>query len=131
MSIYARLRVLLALLVLVIGVRVASRACRQTLRSWGWTPCSIETGGRFESAHDRAVKAAEGDRTATAQISALTATAREWQAHARIAVGQVERTGPKAASVGDARARKTLMDRLRVQDAALRRHLERRTETEL
>ena len=43
----------------------------------------------------------------------------------------MERTGPKAASVADARTRKTLMDRVRVQDAALRRHLERRTETEL
>jgi diguanylate cyclase (GGDEF)-like protein len=85
----------------------------------------------FDRAHERAVKAARGDRTATEQISALTATAREWQAHARISVGQVERTGPKAASVAETRTRKTLMDRLRTQDAALRRHLERRTETEL
>ena len=163
MSIYARLRVLLALLVLVIGVSVwlIAGEQRQTilgtqgqLRSSNDLLTAMldqETGLRgyaltgvrdflepyelgldeFDSAHDRAVKAAEGDRTATAQISALTATAREWQAHARIAVGQVERTGPKAASVADARTRKTLMDRLRVQDAALRRHLERRTETEL
>ncbi len=43
----------------------------------------------------------------------------------------MERTGPKAASVADTRTRKTLMDRLRTQDTALRRHLVRRTETEL
>ena len=163
MSIYARLRVLLALLVLVIGVSVwliageqreAILGTQDQLRSSDELLTAMldqETGLRgyaltgvrdflepyelgldeFDSAHDQAVKAAEGDRTATAQISALTATAREWQAHARIAVGQVERTGPKAASVGDARARKTLMDRFRIQDTALRRHLERRTETEL
>ena len=62
----------------------------------------------FDSAHDQAVKAAEGDRTATAQISALTATAREWQAHARIAVGQVERPGRRRpASATPVRARRS------------------------
>ena len=163
MSIYARLRVLLALLVLVIGgsvwliageQRQAILGTQDQLRSSDELLTAMldqETGLRgyaltgvrdflepyelgldeFDSAHRRAVKSAKGDRTATEQISALTATAREWQAHARIAVGQVERTGPKAASVADTRTRKTLMDRLRTQDAALRRHLERRTETEL
>jgi CHASE3 domain sensor protein len=160
MSIYARLRVLLALLVLLIGGSVwliAGEQRETILGTQGQLRSSDElltamldqetglrgyalTGVRdflepyelglteFDDAHDRAVKSAKGDRTATAQIRALTATAREWQAHARIAVGQVERTGPKAASVGDARTRKALMDRLRTQSAALRRHLERRTE---
>jgi CHASE3 domain sensor protein len=145
MSIYARLRVLLALLVLVIGgsVWLIAGEQRETilgtqsqLRSSNDLLTAMldqETGLRgyaltgvrdflepyelglneFESAHRRAEKAAEGDRTATEQIRALTATAREWQAHARIAVGQVERTGPKAASIADARTRKALMDRLR------------------
>ena len=163
MSIYARLRVLLALLVLVIGGSVwliAGEQRQAILGTQGQLRSSDElltamldqetglrgyalTGVRdflepyelgldeFDRAHRRAVKSAKGDRTATEQISALTATAREWQAHARIAVGQVERTGPKAASVADTRTRKTLMDRLRTQNAALRRHLERRTETEL
>jgi CHASE3 domain sensor protein len=85
----------------------------------------------FDVAQRQAVKSAKGDRTATEQIRALRATAREWQAHARVAVGQLERTGPRAVSITDARERKTLMDRLRARNAALRRHLERRTETEL
>jgi diguanylate cyclase (GGDEF)-like protein len=163
MSIYARLRVLLALLVLVIGASVwliAGEQREAILGTQGQLRSSDElltamldqetglrgyalTGSRdflepyelglseFDSAHDQAVKAAKGDRTATELISTLTATAREWQAHARIAVDQVERTGPKAASVSDAQTRKTLMDHLRTQNAALRRHLERRTEAEL
>ena len=163
MSIYARLRVLLALLVLVIGVSVwlIAGAQRQTilgtqsqLRSSNDLLTAMldqETGLRgyaltgvrdflepydlgvkeFESARRRALKSAKGDRAATEQIQALTETANEWQAHARIAVGQVERTGPKAASVSDARTRKALMDTLRSQDAVLRHHVERRTETAL
>jgi diguanylate cyclase (GGDEF)-like protein len=159
MSIYARLRVLLALLVLVIGGSVWLIAGHQRetilgtqsqLRSSNDLLTAMldqETGLRgyaltgirsflepydlglkeFESAHRRAVKSAQGDRTATGQIQALTLTAREWQAHARVAVGQVARTGPKAVSIDDASTRKTLMDTLRTQDAALRRHVERRT----
>jgi diguanylate cyclase (GGDEF)-like protein len=163
MSIYARLRVLLALLVLVIGASVwliageqrqAILGTQSQLRSANDLLTAMldqETGLRgyqltgardflepynngideFEGARRRAVRGAKGDRTAVGQIRALTATAREWQAHARIAVGQVGHTGPRSASLADARERKALMDHLRTQDAALRRHLEGRTEAEL
>jgi CHASE3 domain sensor protein len=56
----------------------------------------------FERALRQAVAGAAGDRTATARIRDLTATAREWQAHARTAVGQVDRVGPKARDAGGA-----------------------------
>src|SRR3954471_16504169 len=112
--------------------RPGDRAARLRADRRPRLPRALRAGlDEFDRAHDRAVKAARGDRTATEQIRALTATAREWQAHARISVGQVERTGPKAASIAETRTRKTLMALLRIQDAALRRHLERRTETEL
>ena len=71
------------------------------------------------------------ERTTAGLFRDLTETARQWQANARTAVDQVDRRGPRAISLDDARQRKALMDRFREQDAALRRHVEQRAQDEL
>ena len=92
MSIYARLRVLLALSV------------HQEF---------LEPYVRGRSDLERALSSARagpGRERATARLlQTLTETAREWQAIAAIAVDQVDRRGPAALSLSSARDRKTLM----------------------
>ena len=61
----------------------------------------------------------------------LTATARQWQANARTAVDQVERRGPQAISIDEARARKALTDQFRKQEAALGKQVEQRAQARL
>jgi diguanylate cyclase (GGDEF)-like protein len=163
MSIYPRLRVLLALSVLVIGGSVWLIAGQQRdavigmqgqLRASSDLLTSMldqETGVRGyaltgdklflapyiagQSGFDRALREAQagpGREPATAKlVSDLNDTARQWQANARTAVDQVDRRGTLAISLDDVHARRALMDRIRRQDAALRRHVEARAQGEL
>jgi diguanylate cyclase (GGDEF)-like protein len=160
MSIYARLRVVLALSVLVmagsvwliagqqreavIGVQGQLRASSDLLTSMLDQETGLRgyaltgereflqpyTQGRqgFDTALESA-RSGSGRKTATARLlQTLTETAREWQAIAAIAVDQVDRRGPLAASVDSARTRKHLMDRFRRENRALRAHVERRSQ---
>jgi diguanylate cyclase (GGDEF)-like protein len=163
MSSYARLRVLLALSVLVIGGSVWLIAGQQRdavigmqsqLRASSDLLTAMldqETGYRGyaltgeksflepyllgQSGFDRALRAAQagpGREPRTAgMLRDLTETARQWQANARTAVDQVDRRGNRAISLDDAHARKALMDSFRRQDAALRNHVEQRTQAGL
>jgi diguanylate cyclase (GGDEF)-like protein len=163
MSIYARLRILLAASVLIVGASVwliAGQQRQSVIGMQGQLRASSdlltamldqETGLRgyaligeqdflapykrglirFDQAL-RTAQAGPGREPATAAlIRDLTATAREWQANARTAVDQVDRRGPLALSVDEARKRKTLMDRFRKQADALRAHVERRAQDRL
>jgi diguanylate cyclase (GGDEF)-like protein len=163
MSIYARLRVLLALSVLIIGGSVWMIAGQQrdaVIGMQGQLRASSdllsamldqETGlrgyaltGRKEflkpylqgrDRFDRALAGAQtgpGREPATRDLTrTLGETAREWQAIAEIAVDQVERRGTLALSLDDARTRKTLMDRFRGENRALREHVEGRAQDRL
>jgi diguanylate cyclase (GGDEF)-like protein len=160
MSIYARLRVLLALSVLVIGGSVwliAGQQRQAVIGMQGQLRASSdlltamldqETGLRgyaltgrhdflqpyqlgkaeFERALQRAGAGPGREPVTMALVRDLTATARQWQANARTAVDQVDRRGPLAISIDNAVQRKALMNRFRKQDAALRRHVERRAQ---
>jgi diguanylate cyclase (GGDEF)-like protein len=160
MSIYARLRVVLALSVLVmagsvwliagqqreavIGLQGQLRASSDLLTSMLDQETGLRgyaltgereflqpyTQGRqgFDTALESA-RSGPGRETATARLlQTLTETAREWQAIAAIAVDQVDRRGPLAASLDSARTRKQLMDRFRRENRALREHVERRSQ---
>ena len=163
MSIYARLRIALAVAVLVIGGSVWLLAGQQReavigmqgqlrassdlltamldqetgLRGYALTAERefLEPYERGQSEFERALKQAQagpGREPATAGLlRELTSTAREWQAHARTAVDQVERRGPVALSVSDAFRRKALMDRFRTQVAELRDRVEQRAQERL
>jgi diguanylate cyclase (GGDEF)-like protein len=160
MSVYARLRVLLAVSVFVIGGSVWLIAGQQRdavigmqaqLRASSDLLTSMldqETGLRgyaltgrksflepydlgtvaFERALEQARAGRGRERVTAALLRDLTSTARQWQANARTAVDQVERRGPNAISIDDAEKRKALMDRFREQNAALRTHVEQRTQ---
>ena len=163
MSIYARLRVLLALAVLVIGGSVwliageqreavigmqgqlrASNALltamldQETgLRGYALTGKRefLEPYERGQAEFERALREAKSgpgrERATMSLVSALTETAREWQANGRTAVDQVARRGPRAISLDDAEKRRTLMDRFRDENAALREHVEQRAQDAL
>jgi len=163
MSIYARLRFLLALVVLVIGGSVWLIAGQQRqavigmqgqlrassdlltamldqetgLRGYALTGERefLEPYERGQQDFDRAVREAQAgrgaERATTRLVADLTAIARQWQANARTAVDQVERRGPRAISIDDTHARKALMDRFRVEGAALREHVEQRAQDDL
>ena len=163
MSIYARLRLLLALTILVVGGSVWVIAGEQRdavigmqgqLRASNDLLTAMldqETGVRgyaltgekqFLESYDRgqddfegALRAAQAgpgrERRTVALVTSLTETARQWQANARTAVDQVERRGPRAISIADVHRRKALMDQFRKQVAALREHVEQRTQAEL
>jgi diguanylate cyclase (GGDEF)-like protein len=160
MSVYARLRVLLAVSVFVIGGSVWLIAGQQRdavigmqaqlrassdlltsmldqetgLRGYALTgrKSFLEPYDRGTVAFERALEQARAgrgrERVTAALLRDLTSTARQWQANARTAVDQVERRGPNAISIDDAEKRKALMDRFREQNAALRTHVEQRTQ---
>ena len=163
MSVYARLRFLLALVVIVIGGSVWLIAGQQRqavigmqgqlrassdlmtamldqetgLRGYALTGERefLEPYERGQQDFDRAVREAQAgrgaERATTRLVADLTATARQWQANARIAVDQVERRGPRAISIDDTHTRKALMDRFRTEVAALRKHVEQRARDDL
>jgi diguanylate cyclase (GGDEF)-like protein len=161
MSIYARLRVLLALSVLVIGASVwliadqqrnAVIATQGQLRASSNLLTSMldqETGLRgyaLTGELDFLKPYVDGRRhfeTALSQaktgqervpgdrLQTLTETAREWQAVAEIAVDQVARRGPVAISLDSARTRKALMNRFRDENLALRVYVEKRSQHDL
>ncbi len=163
MSVYARLRILLALSVLVMGGSVWLIAGQQRdavismqgqLRASNDVLTAMldqETGlrgyaltgdqeflkpyvqGRLEL--DEALRRARAgpgrERITAGLLQTVTETAREWQAIAGIAVDQVDRRGPLALSLDDARSRKRLMDRFRRENDALRSHVEERARDEV
>ncbi len=163
MSVYARLRVLLALSVLMIGGSVWLIAGQQRdavigmqgqlraasglltamldqetgLRGYALTGkrAFLEPYQRGQTDFEQALREAQsgpGREPATLRlVRDLTETAREWQAHGRIAVDQVDRRGPRAISLADAQQRRALMDRFRTKNAALRDHVEQRAQREL
>jgi len=163
MSIYARLRVVLALSVLVIGGSVWLIAGEQRqavigmqgqlrgandlltamldqetgLRGYALTGLReyLKPYERGQADFERALRAAgsgPGRERATIElVGTLTGTAREWQANGRTAVDQVARRGPRAISLEDADKRKALMDRFRIENAALREHVEQRAQAAL
>jgi diguanylate cyclase (GGDEF)-like protein len=161
MSIYARLRVLLALSVLVIGASVwliadqqrnAVIATQDQLRASSDLLTSMldqETGLRGYALtgeldflkpyvdgrrnFEKALRQAKTgqERVPAGRLQTLTETAREWQAVAEIAVDQVARRGPVAISLDSARTRKALMNRFRSENGALRVYVEKRSQRDL
>jgi diguanylate cyclase (GGDEF)-like protein len=163
MSIYARLRILLALSVLVIGGSVwlvAGQQRQAVIGMQGQLRASNdlltamldqETGlrgyaltgkktflepytrgrGDFKRALARARTGPGHERRTIRLVRDLAAGARAWQANAARLVDRVESHGQQKLDLNDALARKTLMDRFRKQDDALRDHVEARAQADL
>ena len=161
MSIYPRLRLLLALTIIAVGgsvwiitgqqrdavigmqgeLRVSNDLLRAMLdqetgvRGYALTGEQefLEPYRRGQIEFDAALRNANAHREpATAGfVRDLAAAARRWQANARTAIDHVDRRRARAFSTDDAHERKVLMDRIRSAAASLRAHVEQHTQDRL
>ena len=161
MSIYARLRLLLALTIITVGgsvwiitgqqrdavigmqgeLRVSNDLLRAMLdQETGLRGYALTGDEEFLAPYRRgqiefeaALRNAEAhrERATAGFVRDLAETSRRWQANAQTEVDQVDRRGPRAFSIEGARERKLLMDRIRTAAASLRAHVEQHTQDRL